>query len=73
MHVHNKTIPQSLQTLAWKMHVYDLVIAEGSVKRFLESKNCSRAVSFHKLMCEACMRLNWKGFMIWIQKFHPSE
>ena len=41
------------------------IIAEGSVKGVMEGKHYNRAVRFHKLTYEVCMRLIWNGFMRW--------
>eukprot|EP00794_Sanderia_malayensis_P020731 gene20733-22764_t len=43
------------------------VIAEGSVDGVLGGKQYNRAVRFHKLMSESCIRLIWEGFLSWIQ------
>ena len=42
------------------------VVAECSVKSVLCGKQYSRAVRFHKLLYEACMRLIWKCFLDWL-------
>ena len=42
------------------------VIVEGSVKGVLEGNKYNRAVQFHKLICEALLRLAWNGFGEWI-------
>lgn len=44
------------------------VIAEGSVEKTLNGKHYNRAVRFHKLMFEACMRLVWESFVDWIKE-----
>ena len=41
MHVHNKKISQSLQTLAWKMYAYGLVIAEAQLREFWNVKTAA--------------------------------
>jgi len=42
------------------------VIAEGSIEGVLEGNKYNRAVQFHKLLCEALLRLAWNGFGEWI-------
>ncbi|KAK3749597.1 hypothetical protein QZH41_002778 [Actinostola sp. cb2023] len=49
------------------------VIAEGSVNGVLDGHRYNRAVRFHKLMYEALMRVAWKGFISWLQKFHSDK
>ena len=49
------------------------VIAEGSVNGVLGGKQYNRAVRFHKLMYESCMRLIWEGFLSWIQACDESK
>ena len=49
------------------------VIEEGSVEAVLNGKAYNRAVRFHKLMYEACMRLVWEGFVDWLDNTHSTR
>ena len=49
------------------------VIEEGSVDGVLNGKAYNRAVRFHKLMYEACMRLIWTGFIDWLEEENVPE
>ena len=44
------------------------VITERSVKKNLNGKHYNRAVRFHKLMFEACIRLIWESFFNWMSQ-----
>ena len=48
------------------------VIEEGSVAKVLDGKHYNRAVRFHKLMYEACMRILWEGFREWTVNEHDG-
>ena len=49
------------------------VIAEGSITGVMEGRKYNRAVSLHKIVYEAMMRLAWKGIMLWIHANHGAE
>ncbi len=55
------------------MAVESGVIAEGSINKVLEGKQYNRAVRFHKLTCEALMRLAWAGFSDWLEAKHHDD
>ena len=49
------------------------IIAEGSVSGVLEGRMYNRAVIVHKYIYEALLRLDWKGFMPWLETHHPNQ
>ena len=49
------------------------VIEEGPVDEILTRKAYNRAMRFHKLMYEACMRLIWRGCMDWFEEENFPE
>ena len=49
------------------------VIEEGSVEAVLNGKAYNRAVRFHKLMYEACMRLVWQSFVDWLKESNSDD
>ena len=49
------------------------VIAEGSINKVLEGKQCNHAVRFHKITDEALMRLVWNGFQDWPKLEHAGD
>ena len=48
-------------------------IEEGFVEAVLNGKAYNRAVRFHKVMFEACMRLIWEGFVEWFEENQAAE
>ena len=49
------------------------VIAEGSTEKVLNGKHYNRGIRFHKLMFEACFRLIWESFQLWIEDSSNKE
>jgi len=49
------------------------IITEGSVDTVLEGRNYNRGVRLCKLMYEALLRLEWKGFSIWLEEYQSDD
>ena len=49
------------------------VIAEESVEKILSGKHYNRAVRFHKLIFETCMRLIWESFLNWVSQSEIND
>ena len=49
------------------------VIAEGSIDAVLCGREYNREVRLHKLVYEALLRTDWKGFYPLMEEHHPEN